>query len=182
MIDISQAENYFKTIALAAAGNAQKSAAIKAALDGTALIKRRVQSSGEKADGGQFSKYSTIDVPVFFFKGRGRTGGDTAYNKLKKKGNFASYQDFREASGLQTKFKDFTFSGRMMNAIKPVVSESTKTLTVIEINGTNPDSRQKIEWQTAQAGNFLIPSKKELSIITENFVNEYVDVLKKAFE
>ncbi len=183
MIPLEQAAEYFRKTATSAVGNSQKRASLIASLDGTALIKSRIQLKGEKADGSDFSKYSTAEVPTFFFAGRSRTGSEAAYERLKKKkGSFASYQDWREANNLQTKHKDFTFSGRMMTNIKPVVLESSITKTIVEINAINADERQKVKWLTEQQGNFLIPSKKELQFMSDTYNDEFSKELIKSLQ
>ncbi len=168
-MDISQAGDFLRNLANRV-GGIQSKAALAAASDGLALIKERVISSGENAEGSKFKDYSDVGLPTFFIKSR--TGSDKLKNKIEKKASKASYKDIREAAGLQTEHRDFKFTGRMWANIHPKLSEIKEGHIKVSINAIDPSEQQKVKWNIQESGNFLRPNKEELKLITESY-NEY---------
>lgn len=139
--------------------------AVKIALDALALIKLRVQNHGTSADGGSMGSYSQSVVPVWYFKGNSRTGSNTAYDRLQKKGYFASYADWRKANNLQTQHIDLKFTGDMWRDIKPRVSRSLPVSTLIEINASKSEEQEKLNYNSERYGAILQLSPNELRMI-----------------
>ncbi len=183
MIDIAQAGDYLRALANKSL-QAQQAASLAAGMNGLALIKKRVIGTGVNSDGKKFKDYSQVEVPIFFFNSR--TGGNAPIEKLKKKkkaeggtGYVASYEDFREVSNLQTKHKDFKFSGRMWANIKPLIKSIKNGKVVVEIGADNDFERKKVGWNIEEDGNFLKPNKQELDIIRDTYNNEFVKQMLK---
>lgn len=179
MIQLDQAANEIRNVARLKVRNAQKKAALIAANDALALIKKRVIDQGEKADGKKFDDYSTVELPYFFFEGKSRTGSDAALKRAKKaqKGTEAkglSYKDWRQANNLQTKHKDFKFTGRMWASVRPIFIDEQGSKIVVRINATNEENIKKIEWNSLREGNILLPSKKELQLIRESYNTNFI--------
>src|SRR5690554_3208562 len=85
--------------------------AAKIALDLSALARRRVINSGQRADGKQFSDYSDKDVPYYFYYG---TFPDQRVDKARDSmGNVFSYKDWRDFLGRPTNIKNFSLTGEM---------------------------------------------------------------------
>ena len=182
MIDIEDAPDFFDKAIELVIGTAMNKAALEASLDGLGLIKTRVINKGEDHKGGKFKAYSDKPLPKFFFTGRSKPGSDVAERKIEKgKGFPASYKDWREANNLQTKFKDFKFTGRMWTSIVPKVIRQEPTKTTVEINATSEEERKKVQWMTEQQGNFLLPNPAELKEMGETYKDILVESLEGIF-
>lgn len=128
-----------------------------------ALIRLRVQNKGEKFNGSLFGRYSQAVVPNWYFDKRHNSTG--AKNRLKKKGYFVSYVDFRQANNLQTNYVDLTVSGKMWREAGAVVRSDTESRTVIQIGGTTNYSDRVIDYNSQRYGNILLPSDKEIDMV-----------------
>lgn len=101
------------------------------ALDLNALVKIRIQRSGENAEGRPFSPYSQL------------------------------YAKRRQNKGLQTNYVDFTDTGRMWANIRPQIVGNTLATTVIDTKAGNAGDQAKLDGQFKKRGNILIPNDKE---------------------
>lgn len=149
--------------------------------DLVALITNRVIQKGQNADGGNFSPYSTKEVPAFLFfnKSRNNSAEATVRKKAKKKEPI-SYKDFRELNNLNTNFKNFEFTGSMFRGFRLLKVEKTTTGVKITIGGSNPDSEKKIGWLSEQEGQSIIrPSSEEIAIVQKNLTAWVQGIINK---
>jgi hypothetical protein len=109
--------------------------ALKIAFDTTALIKLRIQSKGENADGAQFTPYTP------------------------------DYKKEREKKGYQVGFVDFTRTGRMFASIGPEVTASDVFTATVEIKGRDEKTRAMLRGHAGKRGNILRPSKAEIELV-----------------
>lgn len=138
--------------------------------DLVALIIQRVVQTGKSADGAQFTPYSDIPVPAFFYYGRSRNaGGEAKVRAAGKKKKPISYKEFRAINNLNTTPKNFEFTGSMWRGFGVLQARRTPTGATVTIGGRNPDSENKIGWNTEQEGESIIkPSKQEIAIVQAN--------------
>lgn len=110
----------------------RESDALKICLDQTALLKLRIQSSGQNAQGSQFPDY----VPAY------------KANRAKK--------------GYQVAYVDLTRSGRLMASIMPRIVESNIFAAVVVIEGSDEQSKVILRGLSNKRGNVLEFSKEEI--------------------
>lgn len=106
--------------------------------DALALIKLRIQTSGESAAGSPYEGYTSI---------------------------YAKYG--RRAKGYQDDYVDFTRTGNMFKSIRPEVIENTVDRTVVEIKARDRESQTKLNGQFRKRGNILEPSESEIRMVNE---------------
>ena len=156
-----------------------------ATMDGVALLKNRVQTKGEDADGNPFTAYSTKDVPLFFYKNKSRSGSDTAVKRLEANAapsKTASYSDWRVANNLRVDIKDFTFTGRMMTNIRIINSQFSPGYIFREVGPAGDEEKKKMENLTKQQGEIMAWNKDETDHVGEAFKNELIERLKEALQ
>ena len=109
--------------------------ALKVAFDQIALVKLRIQSTGEAASGQKFPDYT------------------------------AAYKSRRENEGYQVKFVDLTKTGKLMASISATVEKSDVFSATILIQADDELSQKILRGFFPKRGNVLEPSKEELEII-----------------
>lgn len=110
---------------------------MKMALDGLALVKLRIQTKGQSADGPQFAPY----VP--------------------------SYAAERKKAGYQIGFVDYTRTGQFWASIRPRVEESDLFKTVVVIGATNARGAEILQDAEPKRGNLLQFSKEEINLLED---------------
>jgi len=139
--------------------------------DELALIKSRVVESGQNAAGGSFGKYSQAVVPYWFHGSNLDNADFNVKNKqkelLKKKGYFASYEDWREINNRPTAFKNFSFTNEMMEGIEPMVLADGNDSTTYEFGSDDKAVQDKVNWNKGQDGDFLKQSASERELLTK---------------
>lgn len=108
--------------------------ATRIVLDQIALTKLRIQTKGESYTGQPFSPY----VP--------------AYSKSRKK------------AGYQVGYVDFTRTGRMWAAVRPVVVSSSVFSATVAIEGADQRARDIIAGARPKRGNIVQPSRAEIEL------------------
>ena len=111
--------------------------------DLTALIRLRIQSTGTNADGGSFKEYAEITKQI------------------------------RQSRGMQTNFKDFTFTGEMWRKFgEKSFSKGSQKLSVT-IGGKSQSAEKKINDNTEREGiSIIAPSDDELKKTEEILIDE----------
>lgn len=109
--------------------------ALKIALDQIALVKLRIQTRGESAEGSRFSPYTP------------------------------DYARERRGAGYQIGFVDFTRTGKMWAAIQPTVTQSDMLSATVEIAGADEKTRQMLRGHIGKRGNILSPNAAERALI-----------------
>lgn len=105
------------------------------ALDQIALLKLRIQTSGQDSEQKPFSPY----VP--------------------------SYAKERKSAGYQVGYVDFTRTGRMFAAVRPFVVSSSVFSATVQIAGADQRSRDIIAGAAKKRGNILKPTKQEIDLV-----------------
>lgn len=171
---------------------ARSKASVAIALDGLAMIKKRVVTDGNKPEGGSYEDYSDNALPAWYFQGKSRaeqlaggaktyknSGNSPPFNKLLKqklkegaqsfRGIGWSYKEWRDANNLQTDHKDFSFTGKMWKNTRVIIKSITTKGAVVTIAPTDPDSIQKLEWVEERDGKVLDFSKSEIDKLGQLF-------------
>lgn len=110
---------------------------LRIALDATALLKLRIQTSGINADGNAFAGYTP------------------------------DYAKQRQKKGAQTGYFDFTVTGRAMANIQPRVELNEEGKTVVVIGARDQGNIDKIRGQFKKRGNILRLSTDEIRLISD---------------
>jgi deoxyadenosine/deoxycytidine kinase len=112
-----------------------------------ALVKDRIQRTGENSEGQQFEDYVT------------------AYSQRRKK------------DGYQVAYVDFTRTGRLWNNITPqVIKEDDKSVNV-EVRARDQRNQDKLDGQFRKRGNILLPNEEEEAFATELSRNQILEIL-----
>ena len=115
----------------------RQSEALRIALDATALLKLRIQTRGENADGAQFAPYTP------------------------------SYARVRRDRGAQTGYVDFTVTGRLMANIQPRVETNQAGRTVVVIAARDSGNNDKLRGAVKKRGNILRLSQDEIDLVRD---------------
>lgn len=148
-----------------------------AGADTCAAIAERVINKGETSDGGQFSPYSTKEVPAYWYYGRSRSGGgESKVRAAAKKKEGVSYREFREFNNLQGSPKNFSFTNEMWRGFGVKSATYQNGAFVLLIGGKTKTSDERITWMSGQEGRSIVePSKTELNrlarVITNTIIN-----------
>ena len=151
-----------------------------------ALIRDRVQKTGQDAEGGQYKPYSTkpmLSGCKNMLKGScEKVIGSKEKRREKKWVTLQSggknvhlfeipggYKEFREINGRQTGFVDFSFSGRMWANIKVVSDNSEHNAGVARIGTTIAEVNDILEGNTKRRTDILKLSKGELNDLSGMF-------------
>jgi hypothetical protein len=145
------------------------------------LVKNRVIQSGKTADNGTFSPYSSKQLPAYFYFDKSRTASaeKTVRNKAKTKQTL-SYKDFREVNNLETKTKNFEFSGDMWRHFGVVAHRYENGIATVEIGGQTTEAAKKIAvsgWKENQSIIAISETEKaeaqlSLTLWVENILEE----------
>lgn len=110
---------------------------LRISLDLSALIKLRIQTKGENAQGNPFEPY-------------------TPYSKR-----------LRKAAGYQIGFVDFTQTGQMWASIRPRVLAHSREETTVVLESGNTRGQEILVKQEPKRGNILTPNQAEIKIVTD---------------
>ena len=110
---------------------------LRIALDATALLKLRIQTIGQNAEGQSFAPYSP------------------------------GYAKQRQKKGAQTGYFDFTVTGRAMANIQPRVEANETGKTVVVIGARDQENIDKIRGQYKKRGNILRLSQNEIQLVSD---------------
>lgn len=136
-----------------------------AGADLCASIANRVINNGENADGGNFSPYSTKEVPAFWYVGRSRSGAaDNRVRQAAARRETLSYAEFRQINNLPTSPKNFSFTNEMWRGFGVKKAVFTGNEYILTIGGKTQASADKISWMAGQEGRSIIaPNNQELN-------------------
>lgn len=113
--------------------------ALIVSLDFIGLVKLRIQTEGRDKDNAAFPKY----VP--------------AYKKVRQK------------RGLQTEYFDFTDTGRAWASVQPKIIGQVVGRVTVRVKPNGKDNELKAAGQFKKRGNFLLPTKEEIQIVTTGY-------------
>ena len=147
--------------------------------DAIALVRRRVQTEKEDADGFEFGQYSQAVVPQWMLYNKSLSDG--AEQRVKDGDWFQSYEDLREANNLETDAIDFTFSGDMWRNTGITTVQNTGFSTTVNLGGQTERASNIIGYQEERYGNIIAISDEEEQLVIEaheerisNLINKYL--------
>lgn len=108
---------------------------LRIAFDQVALIKLRIQTKGESADGPLFAPY------------------------------VEPYKRSRQKAGYQVGFVDFTRTGRMWANVQPRIESSNMFSATVIIEGSEQRSKDIVAGAAKKRGNILRPSAAEIQLV-----------------
>lgn len=173
---------------------------VKLGNDALAMIKRRIQESGEDAEGGKFDPYSTdkmyvgakqmnASVASSFFGPQNNKKHDwvtikRTYKTGPKQGKKirlavleGGYKKFRELHGRQTGYVDFTFSGAMWGGITIISTSVEHNAGIVRIGSYLDEVKHILKGNAEKRGPILKLNREELGILTDI----YKDRVKQFF-
>ena len=97
----------------------------------------------------------------------------------KIKGDDTSYRAIRATLGLPTDKRTHTFKGDMLKSIRPVIQESNKYLTIVEISSKDSANQKKLNENSVRMKiNLLRANKKEAAIVDASNQERLRNLLK----
>lgn len=105
--------------------------------------------------------YSQVDVPAWFFKGKELNKRGLAYiESLEKNADdenpaLTNWGEFRSSQGLQSKFVDLTYSGKMFASMYPQDVQIDLFKYVAPLGSTNKEGRDKMNYNYERYGDFI---------------------------
>jgi len=145
--------------------------AIDAANDGLALVVERLQEHGEGAEGQKFERYSEAMMPYWLinpnnYKGAGKVARFKKNAAAKR--NNGSYRALRQAYGLPTNKRTFTFEGDMLLSLEVFVESHTEGKTTVVTKSRSREEQDKINWNSGMVdSNILSYNKEEIEFISQ---------------
>lgn len=131
------------------------SVATSVSMSAKAIAERIIKEKG-------FGKnYSATEIPAFFFKGKELNKRGLNYiQKLEKQADeensaMLNWGEFRAAQGLQSKFVDLTYSGKMWSSMFPQDVEVDLFRYVAPLGSTNKEGQNKMNWNFERYGDFV---------------------------
>lgn len=119
-------------------------------LSGKALAERTIKDKG-------FGKlYSNNDIPAFFLKGKEINARGRSYlDQASKDDKGVSWGDFRQAQGLQNKFVDLTYSGKMWAGMFPGEVQVNLFTYIAPLGNNTTEGQKKMNWNRERYGDFI---------------------------
>lgn len=149
--------------------------ALNYAGDLIALVNDRLINEGVDANGRKFPLYSDTNLGTL-------TPFITSASNAPKKGSklkSGSYAQIRKALGLPIDKRTHSFKGDMLKSIRPIVQESNKYLTIVEISSKDAKNQKILFYNSARMKiNLLRANKKEAEIIDASNQERLRNVLK----
>lgn len=117
------------------------------ALDLSAQVKFRIQSSGRDSNNQSFAPYTPI------------------------------YSRVRARAGYQVQYVDFTRTGRLMANIKPEILSSDINGATVRITARDSGNQSKLVGALKKRGNILVPTQDEINDAFEAYAERAVNYL-----
>ena len=105
--------------------------------------------------------YSQTEVPAWFFKGKELNKRGLAYlESLEEKADeenpaLTNWGEFRNSQGLQSKYVDLTYSGKMWASMFPQDVQIDLFRYVAPLGSTNKEGQNKMNWNYERYGDFV---------------------------
>lgn len=173
-------------------GGANGQIMAQVASDALAMVKKRVQDKGENAEGAKFPAYSTKPMLASRKGMTGKAYSSIAGSKDKRRelewvtinGHKlfsipGGYKQYRDLSGRQSGFVDFTFTGSMWNNIKLISPKSELDSGVAVIKPTKDIEKKKLAGNTERKGEILALSDKEKQRLVQIYESGIENVFRK---
>lgn len=176
----------------------RESRAVVSVNDALALLKRRIIESQELSDGTSTGRYSTNEVPVYYYYNQTRRKG-SAYDELVdgvKSGSIgrieqrtsqrtgktykallASYADWRDVNNLPSNNKTYSFTGRMWQNVSTSVLLISPERLVVGIDARSTEEAEKLESILEKEPTILDLSESENDLIDDMNIDRINTIL-----
>lgn len=145
-----------------------------------ALVRRRIQNEGKKANGQSLGSYSTTELPAFFSFGKSPTAaGEAAVRRAAKLGEKISYKDLRELNNRPTNFVNLTFTGAMWKEMAVQISSNTEERTIADIQPRTARSKKVAAFNSIRYGDILALSKDERDMLRRANFNRVLKIFRR---
>lgn len=153
-----------------------------------ALAERRIVEKGFGA------KYSQVDLPSWFLRGKELNQKGTAYlNELdkvqeldaagepKKGKGKTNWGKFRQAQGLQAGYVDLHYSNKMFANMQPLKAEMIDDVVRAPLGATNKEAQDKMNWNRDRYGDFIgkAMTSEDFNLLGEIVMDEVLKVLER---
>lgn len=124
--------------------------ATSVSMTGKALAERTIKDKGFGAD------YSTKTVPAWFFKGKELNAKGRAFIYEQSLDEIpTNWKEIREVQGLQTKYVDLTYSGKMWAGMFPQEVEVNLFMYIAPLGNNTVEGQNKMNWNYARYGDYI---------------------------
>lgn len=159
--------------------NTRESTAMLIAQDVLALQKSRIINTGKDDEGKKIGDYSKKVVPVWMYEKKEKRVSNAVEKLRKKKGNFASYADWREVNNLPIEFKNFSFTNQMWSSIVAYVAERGKNSVTVGYTANNDPALRKLQYAIDKYPELFNLSETEEKLLIQSQENRILGVMKK---
>lgn len=159
--------------------NTRESTAMLISQDVLALQKSRIINTGKDDEGKKIGDYSKKVVPVWMYEKKEKRVSNAVEKLRKKKGNFASYADWREVNNLPIEFKNFSFTNQMWSSIVAYVAERTEKSVTVGYTANNEKALTKLRYVIDKHPDLFDLSQTEENLLVKAQENRILGVLKK---
>lgn len=148
------------------------------ALEGWALVQRRLISSGKDSEGQQFKPYSKNVLPWFYFD------DVPVVRKVKDKEkddypDGISYDDWKTLIGRNAGFRNFKLTGTMFSKIGLVERKNESGKHVVVIGGRTKEVQDRMRYNDEITPGWINLSKEEQEICRKNFISRMTEAINK---
>ena len=159
--------------------NTRESTAMLISQDVLALQKSRIINTGKDDEGKKIGNYSKKVVPVWMYEKKEKRVSNAVEKLRKKKGNFASYADWREVNNLPIEFKNFSFTNQMWASIVAYVVERTNNSVTVGYTANNETALKKLQYAIDKYPSLLNLSETEEKLVVESQEKRILGVMRK---
>lgn len=119
-------------------------------LSGKAIAERAIK------DHGFGEQYSNKEVPAFWLYGKNiNARGSSFVVDQERKGSGVTWGEFRAAQGLQNKYVDLTYSGKMWAGMFPQEVQVDLFKYTAPLGNNTVEGQNKMNWNHARYGDFI---------------------------
>lgn len=149
--------------------------------DALALVKNRIQLKRLDADGNILGQYSDAKVPYWFYYNKATLGNSRKkVNDLyKKHGYFASYWDWKRINNQSNRNINLTFTGRMMNSLRPVIVGRRRNAITVTWAARGQDEQEKFEYSVDRFERAFELSDQEANLLERLNQKRVQDIINK---
>lgn len=159
--------------------NTRESTAMLISQDVLALQKSRIINTGKDDEGKKIGEYSKKVVPVWMYEKKEKRVGNAVEKLRKKKGNFASYADWREVNNLPIEFKNFSFTNQMWSSIVAYVAERDQHSVTVGYTANNEPAIKKLQYAIDKYPELFNLSDAEQKLVKETQEKRILGVMRK---
>jgi len=155
---------------------------LRAGADTAALVENRIVTTGQTAEGGRLSPYSTKGVGAWRYLGRSRNAaGETAIRRRAKARQEVSYKEFRQLNGLNTDHKNLQFTGEMWQGFGVTAVRVVSTgIVEVTLGGKNTRTARLLGYHSERENTEIsAPSRQESAAVAAGIVERLTKIIQR---